>query len=72
MWKCPNGHVNNEVMAFTSEEEIGIMLDAQTGEVTNHYADGTRGVPEEIGQLARDSGNPYCPICVEECDWVEN
>lgn len=74
MWKCPGGCAISEVMAvlptdIDPDNECQVMLDAETGQATDHFWDGIRGVPAEWAELAEDDEAPLCPECQSECDW---
>ena len=75
MWVCPNGHKLTEVIASLPSEvdpngEMDVMVDAETGEATNRFYDGIRGVPSDLAEFAEADESPMCPECLQECDWV--
>ena len=74
-WVCPNGCEIEVVIANvldSTDEILGILVDAQTGRATNRWADGVAGVPKELKELAEEDDSPVCPICFEYCAWEEH
>lgn len=62
----PEGEVYVDAPSYDNETYILMRRD---GTVTNRWADGVVGVPEEIREDAEQDEEPFCPDCESYCEW---
>jgi len=61
-------HGAADVDSYTFWEE-GVLVNGKTGRVTNRWGDGTKGVPEEVRELANEESTAFMPYTMEEYEW---
>jgi hypothetical protein len=65
---------NKELMVFVGEfggdpDGIGVLVDPNTGKATFWWADGTKGISDEVAQAAEDETEAYMPYTLEQYIW---
>jgi hypothetical protein len=62
---------HDQLVVTVPGHELGVIV-YRNGEVSNHWEDGTRGVPADVTALADDEETLYCPNRNEYADQWRN
>jgi hypothetical protein len=67
MFKCPDDYTHDIFIVFPGTEEedpdgLGVQV-TQTGDATDFWGDGVKGVPEILQELAEEETTAICAFC---------